>query len=198
MTNLTRGRLAGMVGMVSAVLWLGTVFMQYRYGLFGLDSGPLYPVHQLLAFVALAGMIVGFLGLVWSGAVAKGWGKTAVFLYALGFGLISFTGLVVLMLQTEDSPIFLLYPIGALLGEIGGLLIGIAVLRAKQWLGWQRYVPLASFLIIFFSVSLPLTLGATEGPGMVGELIMGACWFGVALAVWTMSRGKTAVSPAVA
>lgn len=186
--------MAGIVGMVGALVWIFSVFMQNQYDLFGPGSGPLYPVHQLLAFVALAGMAIGFGGLVWGGAVVNRFGKTAVSLYAIGWGLIILAGLVGLILQTDDSPIFILYPIGGLLTDVGGLLIGIAVIVARQWSGWQRFMPLLSFLTIFFGVNLPSTLGATDGPGMVGELIMGACWFGVALAVFTKSQAETAVS----
>ncbi|MCP4416907.1 MAG: hypothetical protein GY805_09815 [Chloroflexi bacterium] len=103
-------------------------------------------------------------------------------------------GLVALIFQTEDSPIFILFPIGALLNTVGSLLIGIAVIRAKQWSGWQRFMPLFSFLAIFVAVELPFITGATDGAGMVGELIQGVCWFGVGLAVYTASGEETAVS----
>ncbi|MCP4416906.1 MAG: hypothetical protein GY805_09810 [Chloroflexi bacterium] len=64
MTNKARGTKAGIIGMAGAILWAFTVFLQNRYDLFGLDTGPLYPVHQLLAFVALVGIVIGFWGLI--------------------------------------------------------------------------------------------------------------------------------------
>jgi len=194
MENRTRAQKAGMLGMVAAGLWVIRAVVQYRFGLFGLDSGPLYPAHQLVAFATLSGMIIGFWGLIWGGAVQSRFGKTAVSLYAVSYALIILAGLVGLIFQTEDSPIFLLYPIGGLLSTISALLMGIAVLRAGLWLGWQRFMPLVSFVIIFLVVDLPLFLGTTDGPGLVGEFVMGACWFGVALAVFTKSGQETAVA----
>ena len=96
------------------------------------------------------------------------------------------------MLQTQDTPISILFPIGGALWDLGALLTGIAVITAKRWTGWQRFMPLVSFLVIFFAVNLPLIVGATDGPGMIGELIMGACWFGVALAVYTTQARNVA------
>jgi hypothetical protein len=181
---------AGIIGMVGAGLWVLSVFIQNRYNLFGLGSGPLYPFHQVLAFIALAAMVVGFWGLVWGGAMQGRFGRIAVTLYAISWGMIILAGLVALIFQTEDSLIFILFPIGGTLADISGLLIGIAVVRAKRWAGWQRFMPLLSFLVIFFAVNLPFVLGATAGPGVVGELIQGVCWFGVALAVYTVSKGE--------
>jgi len=171
--------------MVAAGLWIVSVIMQYSFGLFNPDGSPLRIAHQLLAVAALAGMVVGFLGLIWSGAVQSRLGKTGVYLYAIGYGLIIVAGLAGLLLQGQDSPVFMLYPLGGILYDLGALLAGIAVITAKRWTGWQRFMPLMSFLVIFFAVNLPNFLGVTDGPGMIGELLMGACWFGVALAVCT-------------
>lgn len=193
MVNRSRGRKAGIVGMVGALLWAVGTIMQNWFGLWGEGSGLLYTVHQLLAFTALTCMIIGFLGLIWGGAVVGRFGKTAVYLYAAAYGLIILAGLVGLISQTQDSPIFILYPIGGLLSTLSALLISVAVLRAKRWQGWQLWMPLASFLIIFLAVDLPLFLGVTDGPGLVGELIMAACWFGVGLAVFTKGGVETAV-----
>ncbi len=193
MENKSRAQTAAIVGMVGAGLWMISVIMQNVFGLFGPGSGPLYPIHQLLAFAALGCIIVGFLGLVWGDAVQSRFGRTAVYLHMLSWALIIFTGLVALLIQTEDSPIFLLYPLAGILSDLSGLLIGIAALIAKNWSGWQRYMPLVYFLVVFFGVNLPSFLGVTDGPGMIGEFIMGACWFGLSLAVYTARPGKTAV-----
>jgi hypothetical protein len=161
--------------------------MQNSLGLFTPDGSPLWIVHQLIAMTALAGMVTGFLGLIWGGAFSSRLGKAGVYLYATGWGLIIAAGLVGLLLQGQESPIFVLYPLGGILYDLGGLVAGIAVITAKRWTGWQRFMPLVSFLVIFLGINLPNFLGATDGPGMVGELIMGACWFGVGLAVYTTS-----------
>ncbi len=199
MQNPSLARKAGVVGMVAAGLWIASVIMQNSLGLFNPDGSPLRIAHQLLAMTALAGMVVGFLGLIWGGAVQSRVGKAGVYLYAAGWGLIIVAGLAGLLLQGQDSPLFVLYPLAGLLYDLGGLVAGIAVLTAKRWTGWQRFMPLVSFLVIFFGVNLPVFLGATDGPSMLGEVIMGACWFGVALAVYTtQAKGATLPSSPVA
>lgn len=194
MQNPSLARKAGVVGMVAAGLWIASVIMQNSLGLFNPDGSPLRIAHQLLAMAALAGMVVGFLGLIWGGAVQSRLGKAGVYLYAIGYGLIIVAGLAGLLLQGQDSPVFMLYPLGGILYDLGALLAGIAVMTAKCWTGWQRFMPLVSFLVIFFGVNLPNFLGVADGPGMIGELIMGACWFGVALAVYT-TQAKDATLP---
>lgn len=194
MQNPSLARKAGVVGMVAASLWIVSVIMQNSLDLFNPDGSPLWIAHQMLAIAALAGMVVGFLGLIWGGAVQSRLGKAGVYLYAIGYGLIIVAGLAGLLLQGQDSPVFMLYPLGGILYDLGALLAGIAAMTAKRWARWQRFMPLVSFLVIFFGVNLPNFLGVTDGPGMIGELIMGACWFGVALAVYT-TQAKSATLP---
>lgn len=188
MSNASLARKAGIIGMAAALLWIGSVIMQYSLGLFNPDGSALYILHQLISMTALIGMVIGYLGLIWGGAVRNRFGKMAVYLYALGYGLIVIASLAGLFLYGEDNPLSLFFPVGGILWDIGALLIGIAVATAKRWSGWQRFMPLVSFLVIFFGVNLPFFLRAgSDGPGMAGELVMAACWFGVALAVYTVS-----------
>ncbi len=186
MQNPSLARKAGIVGIIGSVLWVIAVLMQHSLNLYELDGSALSIAHELIFLTALTGVAVGFLGLIPGGAVASTFGKTAVILYVVGRGLIIFGGLAGLLLQGQDSPIFLVFPIGGTLGDLAALLIGIAVIRAKRWTGWQRWMPMVHFLVVFFAVSLPLGLGLTpDGPGTAGELVMGAMWLGVALAVFT-------------
>jgi hypothetical protein len=198
MKNSSFARKAGIVGIIGAILWVMAVIMQYSLNLFEPDGSALWVVHQLIALTALAGVSVGFLGLIAGGAVGNMFGKTAVILYVVGRGLIIFGGLAGLFLQGQDNPIFLVFPIGGTLSDLAALLIGIAVVTAKRWTGWQRWMPLAHFLVNFFAVGLPLALGVTpDGPGMLGEIVMGTMWLGMALAVFT-ATGDTrsyAMSP---
>jgi hypothetical protein len=191
---------AGIVGIIGAVLWMIAVIMQFSFNLFEADGSVLWVAHQLIAMTAMAGVVVGFLGLIPGGAVVNTFGKTAVILYAVARGLIVIGGLAGLFLQGQESPFPLLFPIGGILGDIAALLIGIAVVTAKRWTGWQRWMPLAHFLVLFFAISLPFGLGVTpDGPGMAAELVSGVMWLGVAMAVFK-SAGDTrsyAVSPKV-
>jgi hypothetical protein len=189
-------RKAGVIGMAGAILWMISVIMQNRLGLFTPDGSALWVAHELMAMTAIVGMVIGYLGLIWGGAVQSRFGKIAVYLYAFGYGLIVIAGLAGVLLQTQDTPISILFPIGGALWDLGALLTGIAVITAKRWTGWQRFMPLVSFLVIFFAVTLPLIVGATDGPGVIGELIMGACWLGVALAVYTTQTRNVATQSA--
>jgi hypothetical protein len=192
MQNTSLARKAGMIGMAAAILWMASVIMQNSFELFTPDGSALWIVHELMAMTAIAGMIIGYLGLIWGGAVKSRFGKIAVYLYAFGWGLIVIAGLAGALLQTQDTPISILFPIAGALYDLGALLIGIAVITEKRWTGWQRFMPLVSFLVIFLAVTLPVVTGVTDGPGMIGELLMGACWFGVALAVYTAQARKIA------
>jgi len=182
--------------MVGAVLFTASVIMQYSLDLYGPEAGLLWVLHELLVFTAFICIMVGFMGIIWGGGVNSRLGKTSVYIYIASWALIIIAGTAGLLLQTEDNPIFILYPIGALLSDIAAFLVGITVLTAGRWSGWQRFMPLLNFLVVFFGVSLPLILGASDGPGLVGELAMGICWFGVALAVFTTQARQ--VSPQTA
>lgn len=197
MINPSTARKAGIVGIIGSVLWVVAVILQHSLNLYEPGGSVLGIVHELIFLTALAGVAVGFLGLIPAGAVANAFGKTAVILYAISRGMIIVGGLANLLLQGQDSPIYLVYPIGGMLGDIAALLIGITVITARRWTGWQRWMPLAHFLVLFFAVSLPLGLGVTpDGPGTVGELVMGTMWLGVALAVFTSAANLRAYTAA--
>lgn len=186
MQNPSLARRAGMIGIIGAILWMIAVIMQYSFNLSEPNESVLSTVIELIFLISLAGVAVGFLGLIPGGAVVNTFGKTTVILYAVSRGFIIFGGLAGLFLQGQESPIGLVFPIGGVLGDISALLIGIAVITARRWAGWQRWMPLAHFLVLFFAVSLPLGLGLTpDGPGLPGELVMGVMLLGVALAVFT-------------
>lgn len=191
-------RKAGIVGIIGATLWMISVIMQYSFNLFEPDGSPLRIMHQLVAMTAMAGVAVGFLGLIPGGAVVNTFGKTVVVLYAAARGLIILGGLAGLFLQGQESPFLLIFPIGGTLSDIAALLISIAVVTAKRWTGWQRWMPPAHFIVTFFALSLPIGLGLMpDGPGMASELVQGVVWLGVALVVLTSAANprSNAVSP---
>jgi len=133
MQNPSLARKMGIVGIIGAVLWVIAVLMQRGLNLYELDGSVLSIAHELLFLTALTGVAVGFLGLIPGGAVASTFGKTVVILYVVGRGLIIFGGLACLLLQGQDSPISLVFPIGGTLGDLAALLIGIVVIRAKRF-----------------------------------------------------------------
>jgi hypothetical protein len=86
-----------------------------------------------------------------------------------------------MFLRGQDSPIFLLCPIGGTLGDIAALLTSFAVITAKRWIGWWRWLPLAYFLVTFFAINLPIGLGVVDDPSMAGELTQGVLCLSVLL-----------------
>lgn len=195
MQDTSLARKAGIVGMFGAVLWTISVIIQYGLGVAGPESGSLWIVHEAIAMIALICVVIGFLGLNWGGAVHSRFGKASVYLLAIAWLLIVVAGVAGMLLQTQDSPVFIVYPIGGLLADVGALLTGIAVITAKRWSGWQRFVPLVSALVMVFGLSLPAILGVTDGPGMIGEFVMSVCWFGIALAVYTAQPRTVSAEP---
>ncbi len=194
MANGSTARKAGIVGMIGAGLWMISVIIQFGLNLSQSYQDPLYVLHEVMVIVASLGIAIGYLGLIWGGAVKNVFGKVSVSLIIIGPVLIAIVALAGIVMQSIDSPIEILAPISDLLGVVGGLLTGIAVITAKRWTGWQRFVPLASFLIQFLVVELPLAVRNNGGPGMLGLLVQGVCWFAVALAVFTKTTADRAIS----
>jgi len=189
MTDNNRVQLAGMAGMGGAVLWIISIVLEYSLGLEPPGSGALFVANQILAFIALAATSLAFVGLVWGGALTGWFGKLAVSLYVLAYALIIIAGVLALFIGNEDSPVFLLFPVGGLLSTLGVVLSGIAVAVQGRWSGWQRFMPLIHAAYVFLAIDLPFFLSDTpEGPGMVREIIWGISLFCVGLAVYTAQR----------
>jgi hypothetical protein len=51
-------------------------------------------------------------------------------------------GIMALIVHADDTPIFLVFPVGGLMMDVGALFTGIVVIKDKQWSGWQRFMPL--------------------------------------------------------
>lgn len=95
-------------------------------------------------FVILQSLLLaGFFGIWWSDGMGRGlFGKIAFGLGALGhilFVLFEAYGLI----MGDLPPVF---PLAPLTSAVGILLTGIAVLTAKRWQGWTRWMPLLTGL----------------------------------------------------
>ena len=195
MINSTLARKAGLAGMAGAALWILAIFAEYAFGLQPPDAeGPLFIANQLLAFAAMAAIAFGFLGIYWGSGVSGRFGKISTGMVALGYLLIITGGIFVLFLGEDESPIFILFPIGGTLMDIGVLLTGIGVARAASWSGWQRWMPLIYAAFLWLAIEIPFIAGVTpDGPGMVPEIFQGIGLFLVALATTTAAAQETAV-----
>ena len=187
MTNIALARKAGMAGMAGAVLWVLMIGVEYAFGLQPPNSeGPLFIANQLLFFVAMAAIAFGYLGIFWGGGARGRFGKISTGMVALGYLLLVVAGIFVLFLGEDESPIFILFPIGGAMMSLGVLLTGINVARAGTWSGWQRWMPLVYAAFLWLGIEIPFIAGIyPDGPGMVPEIFQGVGLFLVALATYT-------------
>lgn len=199
MHTSSRARTAGIIGMAGSVLWIISLIMEYSLGLFTFDGSQLQIADQLLSLAGMSCSMAGFLGLLWGQAFRGRLGPAGIVMHILGWGLIFIGGLGLLVIGPAESPLFLVFPIGGNLHDFGYLFIGIATVTSGRWSGWQRWMPLVAAVVTLLTVGLPMLLGATpDGPGLIPELLMGAMWFGIGLAVVTAyQQAAPTPSPAV-
>jgi len=139
-----RVKLAGTLYMAGGAIWFLWIVGATALGLPWRQSQTtaFYVAEALFVVIQLL-LLVGFFGIWWSGGVGRGlFGKIAFGLGVLGhllFVLLESHSLII----GELSPAF---PLAPLVSAVGILLTGIAVLRAKQWQGWTRWMPLLTGL----------------------------------------------------
>ena len=199
MKSNNRVQMAAIAGMIGAVLWAIVNILEVSFELYPPGgSGPLYVANQLLALVALVAIAVGILGMNWGGGVTGNIGKTGVWLFSLGHILIVVGGSMALFTGTDDSLIFIVFPIGALMMDVGALITGIAVVTAGRWSGWQRYMPLIYAIYLWVAIEIPSIMGAYGelGPTGMVEIIQDLGLFLIALAIYTAQRQSQNLQPA--
>jgi hypothetical protein len=77
------------------------------------------------------------------------------------------------------------FGLGVLLSAIGFLVLGVATLRARVWLDWRRYTPLATGIWTSILVVLPLAIPKAL-PGCVA--VYGACLLAMAVGLHRETR----------
>jgi hypothetical protein len=141
---------------------------------YGVDLPPgstLFYVSEAVFALLQTLLLVGWFGILWSGALGTGWfGKVAFAIGALGHLVFVLAEIHSLML----GELSMLLPLGALTSAIGMLLTGIAVALAGVWQGWARWVPLLAGL--YFWVAMFPFLVFSDGPN------------GFAIAGWGLAR----------
>lgn len=139
-----RVKLAGTLYMVGGALWFLLIVGATALGLpWSQSETAAFYVVEVLFVVIQSLLLVGFFGIWWSGGVGRGlFGKIAFSLGALGHLLFVLFEAHSLILG-DLSPLF---PLAPLVSAVGILLTGIAVLTAKQWQGWTRWMPLLTGL----------------------------------------------------
>jgi hypothetical protein len=185
MNSKINPRIAGMVGMASAVLWLIALFIEYGFHLQPPGDGSfLYYTDQILFFIALAGYVVMVLGLWQSKATGDGvFGKISLGLFITGLAALLMAQVVQWL---TNNPDFFLFPVGGIFQLLGGLLTGIAGVTSKRWDGWQRFAPLLQGLYYLIALFLPIVI-SNQSPTQLGESIWQITWFITSLALYTKS-----------
>ncbi len=167
---------AGTAYAVGGALWVALALaMGVLYGGDPPPASAAFIPSQLLWLLLQLLLLFGFFGLFWGRAVGNRlWGKLAFGLGALGHLLFVAGEIHSLASRTISD----LLAVAALVSAIGILLTGIAVLRAKQWQGGARWLPLLTglypFLVMFplIAITGDANIFAIGGWGLV-RLVLG-------------------------
>ncbi len=175
-------RNAAVMGMVSAVLWLVALTIEYAFQLRPPGNGSqLYYLDQLLFFIAMVGYVFLLLGLWQVKAAGTGlFGKISLGIFIAGLAALLIASIVSAL---TNNPDFFLFPIGGMLQMLGGLLTGIAVVTARRWDDWQRFAPLLQGLY-YLALILSLVI-FNQPPTQLSESIWQVTWFITSLALFT-------------
>lgn len=191
MEQSRRARIAGTLYAVGGALWF--VVATWVAARFGGDPPPgsrAFYLSEVGWLVVQLLLLIGFFGLVWSGAV----GRSSFGRIALGVGVLGHALFVVAevhsLLRGATSD---LLPVAALVSALGLLLVGIAVIVARRWQGWARFVPLLAGLYFFVGM-LPFIIIA-DTPNLFA--IAGWGLFRLALGLAIRSEGQARESSAI-
>ncbi|WP_328306914.1 hypothetical protein [Actinomycetospora sp. NBC_00405] len=170
-------RIAGIVGLVGALLGLAvTVYDLLTLPIeVSMTASVRYALLHLAAIIALGGLAaLGAVGTAW-------WGR-------VGIGA-AILGLVVLIgaefIQPHDPTMAgTMFAIAPLVTGPGLVAAGVAVLQAKRWSGWRRFVPLAcgAYLLVVF---VPVMISTGNDIGFLAAVTgwdLGLAALGIAVA----------------
>jgi hypothetical protein len=154
------------------------------------SGGATFVVWEVSWILVQSLLLIGVAGLAFSGA-APGWFGGI----SLGLALLGRVDFVAAEIHSliigYDSD---LLPLGALVTAVGMTLVGIAVLRAKRWGGWQRFAPLLAGVYPF--VAMFPFIFVTGEPNELAIAGWGLLWIllGYAIRSSARERGRLARS----
>jgi hypothetical protein len=175
-------RIAGLICAIGAALAVGYAL---TVAVAGWEPTQGFAIQALIHLVELIGVI----GLALSGAAGVGWlGRVGLRAALLGFVILIVAELV---FPSHVDAATQLFNLGPPLVGVGLVLAGIAVLQARRWTGWQRWIPLIWGLYVFV-VMTPVFLIAGPPPATIGILAIAgwdvcAVLLGVALVGTTVT-----------
>lgn len=161
-----------------------------RYS-FPLDSLQ-FVLIQLWFAVQHIGLILGLLGLQATGAAGSGRAAGIGHVAAVaGMALLTLAELVAIGAAGSSAPTPLIslldvgYGLSILMIGVGLVMVGLAVLRRRQWQGWRRYLPLLLGVYVFF----PMT-PAIAGPFVAARLAITGWMLLFAALGWALMQGE--------
>ena len=155
-------------------------------------DGAAFAISEVFWIIIQLLLLIGVVGLALSGA-APGWFGGI----SLGIALLGRADFV----AAEIHSLFIGYDsdllaLGALITAVGMTLVGIAVLRAKRWGGWERFTPLLvgvyPFVVMFPFIFI------TDEPSQLAIAGWGLPWLLLGYAIWTNTRERRTSQPAPA
>jgi hypothetical protein len=192
-------RRAGTIGLWAGVIGAAAGLFLIVYPQAVDDSQFSYPFNATGFTIAQSVFAIQHLGLaivlaaIWRSGAA---GRSTVGRIGVAGSVVAMLGLAVLevvAISAKDSPspsprtdtIEAWYGVASIAIGVFTVVAGIAVIRAKVWSGWQRYLPLALGIYVF----VPLTPGIF-GPFVVARLVI-AGWMALfAVLGWMLTRSS--------
>jgi hypothetical protein len=140
-------KIAGFCGIIGGMVWFfQTLVTEVLFPQLAQPGTLSYTINGLVATVALALLLISFLGIAWSGGLVGWFGRITFGIAALGYGLMVVGGGLTLIgagpLSDPPYNVSLIYLLGRLITVIFTLLTGVAVLTARRWQGWTKFAPL--------------------------------------------------------
>ena len=180
-------RTAGVLCAVGGAGWLANGVLSL---VISQPVGTAFVIAEVFWIVIQSLLLIGVGGLALSGA-APGWFGGI----SLGIALLGRADFVAAEVHSliirDDSD---LLPLGALVTAVGMTLVGVTVLRAKRWEGWQRFTPLLAGIYPF--VAMFPFIFITEEPSMLAITGWGLLWVLLGYAMWSsVHEQRTPQSP---
>jgi hypothetical protein len=170
------GAIIGVIsGLVTAFIPPAVSFDRFSY--------PYTPTGFLLAQLVFMSnhvlLLVGILGLARSGAAGSGLlGRVGLWISLVGMAALTLCEVWAMTFATSPYPgpgtdvLDTSYGVASILIGVGLVLAGVAVVRAGEWTGWRRFVPLICGVAVFVIVI----------PGVFGSFVAGR----LVLVVWML------------
>jgi hypothetical protein len=142
---------------------------------------PGFALRTSVMGIAYLLLMTAVIGVGRTGAAGGGW-PARVGLVVAGSGW-ALSAVAQFVLPVDlDLAEKILFPVATVLIAVGMLMVGVGVLRTRQWTGWHRGTPLICGLYPFLAI-FPV-FAATGGPNFLVLSGWGACWFILGVTLW--------------